>query len=94
MKTQYHAEIQKKKKKNSEWIGDAMCFTVVLLLNSNQYLSAGGATAVGIACLSGRRASAPVIREVIFVPPSITIKTSKKSAVRLVAVFYLTTFYP
>lgn len=70
-----------------------MCFTVVLL-NSNQYLSAGGATAVGIACLSGRRASAPVIREVIFVPPSITIKTSKKSAVRLVAVFYLTTFYP
>lgn len=75
MKTQYHAEIQKKK--NSEWIGDAMCFTVVLLLNSNQYLSAGGATAVGIARLSGRRASAPVIREVIFVPPSITIRNPR-----------------
>ena len=80
--------------KNSKWIGEAMCFTMVLLLNSNQYLSAGGATAVGIACSSGHRASSLVIREVIFVPPSITIKISKKSAVRLAVIFYPNTFYP
>lgn len=62
-------------KKSSKGIEAVMCLNYGALLNSNLYLSAGGATAEIIACLSDLRATAPVIREVIFVPPSVTIKT-------------------
>ena len=88
--SQYHTEMWK----TGKWIEAVMCLNCGTLLNSNLFLSAGGATAEVIACLSDHRATAPVIREVVFVPPSITIKTlSEKSAVRLIGVSYPSTFY-
>ena len=46
-KTHGTASTMQRCKRSSKWIGEAMCLTVVLLPNSNPYLSAGGATAVG-----------------------------------------------
>lgn len=48
-----------------------MCVPVALCPKSDPYLSAGGATAAGYS-MSGCRASAPVVRKLAFVAPSIT----------------------